>query len=92
MYHILEKLSALNTNCTISTHRNPLLGLLRIFAMTAVLFFFENCVKKEADGKEFCAKNCKTACEMAGTNVSSCIKDCIPSCENAGPNPFYDKK
>lgn len=60
-------------------------------SLVMIGLFFAHCVKKEADGKEFCAKNCKAACEMAGGNVSSCVDNCIPSCENAGPNPFYNK-
>ncbi len=47
------------------------------------------CVKKEADGKAFCEKNCKSACATVGGNVGKCVDDCIPACENAGPNPFY---
>lgn len=65
---------------------------LKLYLVTILLCVcFTNCVKKEADGKEFCAKNCKSTCEMVGGNVSACINDCIPACENAGPNPFYNK-
>ena len=49
------------------------------------------CVKKQADGKDYCEKGCKTACEAAGGNVSSCIDTCVSDCENVGPNPFYKK-
>jgi len=62
--------------------------------MKQILFFLlilslQQCVKKEADGKEYCEKNCKSACEMVNVNVSSCIDDCYSSCVNVGPNPFY---
>jgi hypothetical protein len=62
----------------------------KIIILSLILLFL-SCVKKEADGKEFCEKNCKSACEMAGGDIDSCMNNCVGPCENAGPNPFYKK-
>ena len=70
--------------------------LISKYLILSILIFFAlcnmNCKKLKPDGKEFCEKNCKTACEIAGGDIGKCTSECIPSCENAGPNPFYDNK